>query len=685
MKNFQRTIKMGFRYRWTVVGTLLTSVAVAIFWGANLGAVYPIVEVVLKNESLQDWAAKRIETSQLAIAAIDLELQRRSDDEPEAYASDQSQPGQRRGLAISTLEELELKSLTSHELQSRRAIEHKAQLFTKRLQPLIVAYLPSDPFRTLLFVIGFLMLGTVLKSLCLIANVVMVERIAQLVAFDLRKWFYRRTLQMEMGCFSQGKTSELTSRFTHDLDGVTSGVRIVFGRAMREPLKIVVCLIGAGWICWRLLLFSLVATPLAMLVIHTFAEGVKRANRRAMQEMTQVYSRISETFNGIQAVKAFTMERSERARFHRVAKKYALRSQRIMLYNALTKTSTEVMSVGVVCVALLAGCYLAINAETHVLGVRMSQRPLTFGSLMAFFALLAGMSDPFRKLSEVYNSIQRGAAASDRIYEMADRKPRIAVSHEKSVPESPLKEIRFDNVHFRYAEGGPVLRGVDFEVFAGETVAIVGPNGCGKSSLLNLLPRFYDPSSGSVRWNGTDLRELSSKALRRQIGLVSQQTMLFDQSVVDNIRYGSPHASRREAIHAAERAHAHEFIESRLADGYETIIGPGGKRLSGGQRQRIALARAILRDPEVLLLDEATSQIDVESEQLIHQALVEFVRGRTTLMVTHRMASLALADRILVLEAGEIVDMGSHDELSSRCEVYQRLQEFRSPTLRASA
>lgn len=683
---------MGFRYRWTVVGIVLSSVAVAVLWGANLGAVYPIVEVVLKNESLQDWADQRISASQATIDSIDDELQQRTNRESGepaktqakdvASSEDRENDTTEQGLVRPTGE---LATLRTDELRSRLAIERKALGFTQRIQPLIVRYLPSDPFRTLLCVIGFLMVGTCLKSICLVANVVLVERIAQLVAFDLRKWFYRRTLQMEMDCFAQGKTSELTSRFTHDLDGVTTGVRIVFGRAMREPLKVIVCLVGAGWICWRLLLFSLVATPLAMLVIHTFAEGVKRANRRAMQEMTQVYNRISETFNGILAVKAFTMERSERARFHDVAKNYALRSQRIMLYNALTKTSTEIMSIGVVCVALLAGCYLAINAETHILGVRMSQRPLTFGSLMAFFALLAGMSDPFRKLSEVYNSIQRGAAASDRIYEMADRKPQIATHGIKSAPTMPLESIRIANVHFQYAGNCPVLRGIDFELRAGETVAIVGPNGCGKSSLLNLLPRFYDPTSGSILWNGTDLRDLSTKALRQRIGLVSQQAMLFDESVADNIRYGSPHASKEEVIRAAKRAYAHEFIEEKLTDRYETGVGPGGKRLSGGQRQRVALARAILRDPEVLLLDEATSQIDVESEQLIHEALVEFVRGRTTLMITHRLASLSLADRILVLEAGRIVDMGTHDELSNRCEIYRRLHDVHRQPLRASA
>jgi len=490
---------------------------------------------------------------------------------------------------------------------------------------------------------------------------------------------------MGMDCFAEDKTSQLLSHFTHDLDGISAGVRTVFGRALREPLKIVVCLVGAAWICPRLLLFSLITTPIAMVLIHGFSKNVKRANRRAMQEMSQVYNRITETFQGIFAVKAYTMERNERMRFHQVAKNYAVRAQRIALYNSLTKTSTEVMSIGVVCLALLAGCYLTLNETNHILGIRMSERPLTFGRLMAFFALLAGMSDPFRKLAEIYNSIQRGAAASDRIYDLVDRKPKIVSTSNQRELSLPLERLEFRQVHFRYLADYPVIDGVDFELKAGETLAIVGPNGCGKSSLLNLIPRFYDPTSGSIHWNGTDLRDMSLRMLRRQIGFVSQQAMLFDESVANNIRYGTPHASLEDVKEAAMRAHAHSFIENNLDDGYQTVVGTGGIRLSGGQRQRIALARAILRDPQVLLLDEATSQIDVESEHLIHAALSQFIQGRTTIMVTHRLASLCLADRIAVLDSGTIVDMGTHNELSERCEVYRRLHEIRTQPLRVSA
>jgi subfamily B ATP-binding cassette protein MsbA len=210
----------------------------------------------------------------------------------------------------------------------------------------------------------------------------------------------------------------------------------------------------------------------------------------------------------------------------------------------------------------------------------------------------------------------------------------------------------------------------------GETLCIVGPNGCGKTTLINLLPRFHDPVSGSVRLDDVDLRELRLRELRRLVGVVTQQTLLFDDTVFNNIRYGTTNATREQVIAAAHQAHAHRFIEDRLDDGYETIVGPGGNRLSGGQRQRLALARAILRDPDILVLDEATSQVDLESEQLIHQALEEFVRDRTAIIITHRLSTLELADRVLVLDSGRIADLGTHDELITRCDLYRRLHDI---------
>ncbi len=269
--------------------------------------------------------------------------------------------------------------------------------------------------------------------------------------------------------------------------------------------------------------------------------------------------------------------------------------------------------------------------------------------------------------------MQPGVPAADRIFALIDQPRSIEDPPQPLKVAAPHSRLTFSGVSFSYGEGANVLHDIDLAIPHGQSLAIVGPNGSGKSTLVNLLLRFYDPCSGSLKLDGVDLREMRLNDVRGRVGLVSQQTQLFDDTVMNNIRYGSLDASDEQVIAAARRAHADRFIREDLDDGYETSVGSRGGRLSGGQRQRIALARAILRDPEILILDEATSQVDIESEQLVHQVLQDFIRGRTAIMITHRLSTLSLADRILVMESGRISDLGTHEELLTRCPLYQRL------------
>jgi len=659
MKSFFRAVRHVFAYRWTLAGSIACCLGVALLWSANIGTVYPIIEVVFQNKSVPQWADE--EVAELTAAS------RETNDQIERYRGLLNRD---RGLTATRRRELEHQLATA---KTKLAAEKESLDWAQRVQPYAHRYLPGTPFSTLVVVVILLITGTLLKDLLLVGNVVLVERLAQLATFDLRKQFYRNTLRLDLSTFGADHTAGLMARFTNDMSAVTRGISTLIGKTIREPLKMTVCLVGAGMICWRLLLLSLIMAPLAIYLVSRLASSIKRASRRAMEDMTQLYGVLSETFTGIKVVKAFTMERHERQRFHQTSKNYYRRAMRIAKYNSLIRPTTELMGISIICLAMLAGGYLVLNQQTHLFGIRMSVRPLGFGALITFYALLIGASDPLRKLADVFASLQTSAAAADRIYELLDREPAIRnVENAQPLVKAP-EVLTFQDVDFHYTADQPVLKKLNLTIRQGETIAIVGPNGCGKSTLANLIPRFYDPVAGSILIDGIDIKEYQLSDLRKAIGVVSQQTLLFDDTILNNIRYGSPESTEEEVVAVARQARAHQFISQQLPDGYQTISGEGGSKLSGGQRQRIALARAILRDPEILILDEATSQIDTESEVLIHQALEKFTQGRTTIMITHRASSLQLADRVIVMEAGKIVDEGPATELLQRCAVFQRL------------
>ena len=659
MNSFVRALKLAFRYRLTLVGVLLSSLMVALFWCGNISAVYPVLKVCIHGESLQTWVNKEIAHAEKTSAEL-----RQKIETLEASKDAQSE-------VEGSKAEFEIVSL-----QDRLTSERRALAISRWLQPCIHHCLPSDPFQTILAIVAALMVATVLKDFFVFSNNMLVQRVVQLVGFDLRKELYHHALRMDLSEFGEQRTGAMMARFNVDISFLSRGLACLFGRALLEPLKGLACLAVAAFICWRLLLFSLILTPIAALLIRTLAGSIKRANRRALEENTQLMGVLSEAFTGMQTVKAFTMEQYERGRFRRVSRECLRKAMRIVLYNSLSKPAIEILGMGMIFVALTSGAYLVLNRELYILGIKMCDRPLSIEALFCFYGMLVGASDPARRLSNVLNGIQGGIAAADRIFPLLDRKPKITNPANPRPAPRPHRQLVFDHVSFHYTPDQPVLRDIDLTVDFGETLCIVGPNGCGKTTLANLLPRFHDPVEGSVRLDDVDLREVRLRELRRLVGVVTQQTLLFDDTALNNIRYGSTGVSREEAIAAAKKAHAHRFIEEKLEDGYETIVGPGGNRLSGGQRQRIALARVILRDPEILVLDEATSQIDIESEQLIHRALENFVCDRTAIVITHRLSTLKLADRILVMEAGRIVDVGTHDELTQRCNLYRRLHEI---------
>jgi len=631
-----------------------------VLWAANLGAVYSFVKVGVKHKSLQEWWEKPLLTTRLAIATSAARI-RELQSEITGEESD--------------AKFIEDKQRTIRSYQTDIKTQQERIAWTEKLEPWIQKYAPSDPYMTLVVLMCLMILGTVLRGLFLAGSIYLVARVGQRTILDLQNKVFSNVLKMEISEIEVKGTGDLISRIRGETSAIGQSITTLFGKTIREPLKMFACLAGAAWINWRLLLFSLLVCPLAGYLMVKLARMTKLAVKKSMEESARLLDRLYQALTYLRVVKAFNMQADEQQRFQVVAHDVYKKGMRIALYGALARSNNELLGVGIISLSILAGGYLVLNQEMYLFNIRMSAAPMEFGELMVFFAFLIGVSDPLRKMGDVYNMVQAGIVAADRVFPLIDQKPAVTAPAQPVALPSGQLGLQFEDVKFSYGGDTPVLNGVSFDLAPGSSVAIIGPNGCGKSTLINLLPRFFDVNEGSIRVGNTDLRNLAPEDLRGKIGYVTQLTMLFRDSIAANISYGNPNATQQQIEEAARSAHAHEFI-SKLEDGYQTDIGEHGGRLSGGQRQRLALARAILHNPEILILDEATSQIDPESERLIHATLQSFIKNRTTLIVTHRMSTLELVDQIMVMNNGRVIDFGTHDELLKRCKIYHRLREM---------
>jgi subfamily B ATP-binding cassette protein MsbA len=667
MRSFLRALKYSWVYRSRLILSFLCALMVAAFWGANISSVGVVLTILADEKTLQDWVDERIQNLDKQSKLKEENRQRvqaildKIENDPNAVDRENQKRNKNKELADI--------------LGQQKEINRKLY-WNQVLQMQVIRFLPRDRFETFVWIMIAVVAGVALKGIFDFWQEVLVGSVINRTLYDIRNRLFRSLVHQDPRQLAEAGTPEIMSRMTNDVEQLGNGIKTLYGRLVVEPLKALACLVAAWMISWQLTIVFAVLVPLAFILLTKLSRMVRRAAKRLLERMSDLYLIIRETVDGIRVVKTYTMEPYERRRFRRASDDYSRRAQQVTNIDALAGPAIEWLGVVALGMALTAGAYLVIRGQKSIFGLNMrGDEPIGFTELLTLYTLLIAVADPVRKLSSVYTKIQSGAAASDRIFALLDRMPTVTANFDGPALPRHSRSIEFRNVTFSYTPGSdtPTLHGINLMVKAGETIALVGPNGCGKSTLLGLLPRLYDPDVGSVLVDGINTRSANLRSLRKQIGLVTQQTVLFEDTIFNNIAYGKPGATPAEVEEAARKAYVHEFVAA-LPDGYATLVGKGWKP-SGGQEQRIALARAILRNPSILILDEFTSQIDPESEAKIHLAIQGFVKNRTTFLITHRLSNLEIADRIVVMEAGRIVAVGTHTALLASCPLYARLYD----------
>jgi subfamily B ATP-binding cassette protein MsbA len=524
------------------------------------------------------------------------------------------------------------------------------------------AYLQGDPLRILTLLSGFVLTVFIVKGALAFVDAYQMRWVAERLQADLRRDLYSHIHDLSLSYFTRTPTGEIMARTTNDVYQVGASVIDLFRNGFREPFTMAGLVALLVLINWKLALLSLVVFPAAIYPIAQFGRKMRKRGGQLLERFTELSTLLQETISGVRIVKAFGMEDYERERFRAQNERLFKALIRISVVDALTHPVMETLGAIGVVLAMWLGGYLVVSGE------------LTAGGFVAFLGTLGSLYQPVKRLSQVNNNIQQGIAGLTRIFRLLDMQPDVAES--PNAPELPSgeREIRFADVHFGYEAEQPILAGISFVANPGQLIAIVGPSGAGKSTLVNLIPRFYDPTRGAILIDGVDIRRVTLRSLRAHMGIVTQETILFDDTVYNNIAYGRRDVPPERVMEAAHLANAHDFIAA-MPDGYNTRIGERGVRLSGGQRQRLAIARAILKDPPILILDEATSSLDAEAERLVQEALDRVMKDRTTFVIAHRLSTIMRADTILVLAQGRIQETGTHAALLAHRGLYAQLYE----------
>jgi len=515
-----------------------------------------------------------------------------------------------------------------------------------------------------------LVMSAVLKSVCDYAGTYMINYAGFGMITDLRNDLYNAVLRRSVGFFQKHTTGTLLSTLINDIERVQTAMSSVLSEFLQQTFTFVF-MVGAviilgGRMAWVLLLFI----PVVISSARRIGKQVRRTTRKGQDKLAEIQNILHETITGNGIVKAFGMELWEMKRFQRAARRLFHANLKSVSVQAISSPLMD--AIGSIAIALL----LYVGRRQIV------AHKMTSGEFIAFLAAVISLYDPVRKFAQFYNSFQQALGASEDIFNFMDAQDDVREKKRAFALKEFKESIRFEGVGFAYAGEGPegdmskqVLRGIDLDVKRGEVLALVGPSGAGKSSLVNLIPRFFDVNEGRIAIDGHDLRDVTIESLRRQIGKVTQEVVLFNDTVRNNIAYGQPDVAFAKVEEAARMALAHDFI-LRMPEGYDTVIGEKGVRLSGGERQRLAIARAILKGAPILILDEATSALDTESEAFVQAALKNLMQGRTVFVIAHRLSTVRNATRIAVLEQGSITEIGTHDELLEHSGTYRRLHDL---------
>ena len=687
-------------------GIVVVSICCAVFVGAaftgGMTTMLPILKILIDHDTVPNWVNRKIVEQRLHAKFTDeVKVLRLAEVRPghEAYEA-----GLRGGEIIRRDENPVAKDLADWSDPQQGLAEFAASGTAYRvpldsvprhlaLARVLSSHVPADPVLAIMTIFAFIVVMATLGNVARFFQEYLSDKAAILCVNDIRRKLYDHVLHLPVGFFSLKGSSDLTSRLVQDAQGLETGFKTVLGQSIQEPIKAAMYFGLALWSDWRLTLFIVLFAPVMVAMIRKFGKKMRRASRKALQNSSTMLGQIDATLAGIRVVKSASAERFERRRYRGIMSGLIGEQVKMSRIDAFSAPTIEMMALVVIGVVLFFASAMIFWWNT-----------LEATKFFMVMAALAAIGDSLRRLGKVNNVLSKASAASARIFEILEvpvERPGGHKAKENSAAPSPprplasssgleprnlppiRREIRFEAVTFAYPGSvTPAVESVNLTVPKGQSVAVVGRNGSGKTTLLALLPRFYDPQEGRVLIDGIDVKGVALRSLRRQIAIVTQDSVIFPGTIASNIAYGMPNPDREKVIDAARRAFAHEFITEKPGQ-YEAILGEQGSGLSGGQKQRLCIARAIYRAAPILILDEATSQVDAESEHLIQQAIESLMHERTTFVIAHRFSTILSADRIIVMDRGRIVGQGKHEDLLTTCETYANLYERQLVTVSA--